>query len=302
MWLIRTGNGLGFEQIGRDIYFCKVDGSQRTFLHRFETDVDTLLWASSGERNFIFVISRGCDTSFGGVRAIDLQSGAAILSFAGDGLRKIPETDCYQIYCQGKPERQGRQRICVEELKSMKKPDSSNVKFFTSWDAGDIYISTQREPMLKLTDLPELSRGLGKDFGKFLKGRYFYIPYIFPTQQNNRIIFIGDAQTLALFGVFDLNEKKLLSLDYSDDQKFLNASWSPDGTRFAVLRMSNWQKYIDFYEVDEKGKVDLIKTYRVPTDQPISDFRWSDDSKKFYYSYLFSNYQKVQVEVDLEDK
>lgn len=139
-----TGNGLGFEQIGRDIYFCKVDGSQRTFLHRFETDVDTLLWASSGERNFIFVISRGCDTSFGGVRAIDLQSGAAVFTFAGDGLRKIPETDCYQIYCQGKPERQGRQRICVEELKSIKKPDSSNVKFFTSWDAGDIYFDSER--------------------------------------------------------------------------------------------------------------------------------------------------------------
>lgn len=165
-----------------------------------------------------------------------------------------------------------------------------------------IYISTQSEPVFKLTDLPELSRGQGKDFGKFLKGRYFYVPYIFPTQQNNRIVFIGEASTLGLFGIFDLNEKKLLSLDYSNDQRFLNASWSPDGTRFAVIRMSNWQKYIDFYEVDEKGTVDLIKTYRVPTDQPISDFRWSDDSKKFYYSYLFSNYQKVQIEVDLEEK
>ena len=297
-----AANGLGFECEGRDVFYCRIDGSEKTFLHRFQNCVNTLLWQSLDRKSFIFVIPKNCETYPVEVQVIDFQSKQVIFSFVGDSLGEIRGTDCNKVYYQGKPPLMGRKIVCLRDLLYIKEPDSINVGFFTSWSTGDIYVSTQTDPVLKLSDLPELSRPLGKKFGEFLKGRYFYIPFIFSTPLNNRIVFIGDAETLGLFGVFDLNEKKLLSLDYSDDQKFLNANWSPDGSRFAVIRMSNWQKYIDFYEVDEKGEVDLIKTYRVPTDQPLSDFRWSDDSKKFYYSNLFSNYQKVQVEVDLEDK
>lgn len=297
-----TANGLGFESEGRDVYYCKVDGSDKTFLHRFQNCIDSLLWQSVEGKNFMFVIPKNCQTDPEEIQIVDLQSKQVILAFVGDSLVEVPGTDCYKVYYRHEPPPTGRQKVCLQDLLSVRGPDSVNVGFFTSWDSGDIYSSTQSEPVLKLSDLPELSKSLGKDFGRFLEGRYFYITYIFPTSQNNRIVFIGEASTLGLFGIFDLNEKKLLSLDYSNDQRFLNASWSPDGIRFAVIRMSNWQKYIDFYEVDEEGKVDLIKTYRVPTNQSLSDLKWSDDSKKFYYSYLFSNYQKVQVEVDLEDE
>lgn len=98
------------------------------------------------------------------------------------------------------------------------------------------------------------------------------------------------------------NGEKFQIIQQQEPWAYNKVFLSSDDTRFAEIRTSNWQKYIDFYEVDEKGKVDLIKTYRVPTDQSLSDFKWSSDSKKFYYSYLFSNYQKVQVEVDLEDR
>ncbi len=56
-----TSNHLGFESEGRDVYYCKIDGSERTFLHKFGFAVDTLLWDSYAERNFIFVIFLGCE-------------------------------------------------------------------------------------------------------------------------------------------------------------------------------------------------------------------------------------------------
>lgn len=55
-----ASNGLGFENEGRDVFFCKVDGSERIFLHKFESSMDTLIWASSGVRDFIFVASWDC--------------------------------------------------------------------------------------------------------------------------------------------------------------------------------------------------------------------------------------------------
>lgn len=297
-----TANGLGFECEGRDVYCCKVDGSEKTFLHRFQNCVDSLLWQSLDRKRFIFVIPKNCQTDPEEIQIIDLQSKRVILAFVGDSLVKVPGTDCYKVYYRHEPPPMGRQKVCLQDLQDVKEPDSINVGFFTSWSTGDIYVSTQTAPVLKLSDLPELSKGLGKDFGKFLKGRYFYIPYIFPTQQNNQIVFIGEASTLGLFGVFDLAEKKLLFLDYSEDQRFLNASWSPVGTRFAIIRLSNWQKYIDFYKINDKGKVDLIRTKSMSGNGQLSDFKWSNDSKTFYFSYLLSNSQKVPYIIDVEDR
>jgi len=36
-----TANGLGFESEGRDLYYCKIDGTGRTFIHKFELSMDS---------------------------------------------------------------------------------------------------------------------------------------------------------------------------------------------------------------------------------------------------------------------
>ena len=298
-----TSNGLGFESEGRDIFYCKVDGSEKTFLHKFRICVDTLLWESSDERNFIFVIPKDCAAGSKAIAVIDVQAKNVILAFRGDSLLEIQGTNCYKVYYYGKPVETGRQEICLEELSTIKEPISSNVSFFTSWSESDIYISTQREPVLRLRDLPKLAEGLGKNFKDFIGDKYFYISEIDPAPDKNRIIFIGDVvENLWFFGILDSGNRKLLLFDYSDNLKFSNPTWSPDGSRLAILRMNGWDKYIDFYDFTGPEKIELIKTYKVMTDRPISDFRWSSDSKKFYFSYPFTDYQKVETEIDLTDK
>jgi hypothetical protein len=298
-----TSNYLGFESEGRDVYYCKIDGDERTFLHKFGYSVDTLQWVSIEGRDFIFVISLGCEIADGGIRVIDLESRSIILTLFGDSLSRIQDGDCYLLSCKYGAVPKGKERICSGELLAIQGTDSSSVGFSTSWGEGDIYVSTQREPILRMRDLPTLAEGLGKDFKKFVGDRFFRISGIMPSPERSRIVFTGDAGDNRWFlGLFDLSSRKLLLFDFSDNFVFSSAVWSPDGSHMAILRASGPEKYIDFYEFTGPGKMELIKAYKVETDRPISDFRWSDDSKKFYYSYLFSNYQKVQVEVALEDK
>lgn len=297
-----TSNGLGFENEGRDVYYCKTDGSERTFLHKFKFSIDTLLWDSFEDRDFIFVISWDCYQEHGGIQVLDIHSKNLILTFLGDGLEKIEGTNCYQVYCLDKPVQKGRERICLEDLSTIKEPDSLNLRFFAGWSSGDIYISTEREPLIKFSDPKNPPNQDELSLRSLLWSGRYSVSKIIPDVENNRIVFYGERDNFGFFGTFDLKDKKLLLFNLSDSLKFSNPSWSPDGGCLALLRKSNWETYVDFYEVGEKGEMNLIKTYRVMADRPISDFRWSDDSKKFYYFYPSANYQKVRVEINIEDR
>jgi hypothetical protein len=297
-----TSNGLGFENEGRDVYYCKIDGSKRTFLHKFDFSVDTLLWVYFEDRDFIFVISWDCYQENGGIQVLDLAFKNLILTFQGNELKKIEGTNCYQVYCLDKPVQKERERICLEDLSTIKEPDTLNLRFFAGWSSGDIYISTERDPLIKFGDPTTSPNQDELSLRSLLWSGRCPVSKIIPDIENNRIVFYGERDNFGFYGAFDLENKKLLLFNLSDSLKFSDPVWSPNGGRLALLRKNNWETYVDFYEVDEKGEMYQIKTYRVTTDRPISDFRWSDDSKKFYYFYPSANYQKVQVEVDVEDR
>ncbi len=297
-----TSNWLGFENEGRDVYYCKVDGTERTFLHKFELSVDTLLWCSSEGRDFIFVVSWDCHPDNGGIQVIDLKSGSLFRSLGGNRMAEIQWTDCYQIYCSDKPLQAGIQRICLKDLMSQNQPDSLNSRFFIGWGNWDIYISTQRDQILRFNDLSKSTKEQEQALRRFMWSSQFLLSKISPNRVNNRIVFSGGEKTSGFFGVVDTENKKLLLFDKSDTLRFSKPTWSSDGRRLAILRVSDWDKYIDFYDFTGPEKRELIKTYKVMTDRPISDFRWSSDSKKFYFSYHFTDYQKVETEIDLTDK
>ncbi len=297
-----ASNGLGFENEGRDVYYCRIDGSEKTFLHKFEFSVDTLLWDAFGGRDFIFMISWDCYSDMGGIQVIDLKSKNLILRVLGDKLEKIQGTDCYEIYCLNKPVQQGRQMICLEDLLAIKEPDSLNLRFYNGWTMGDIYISTQREPLVRFGDPSNPPKEQELTLRSFMYLSESSGFNLIPNTENSHLAFYSDINKTGLFGVFDLENRKLILFNYSDSLKFSNPSWSPDGRHLALLRKENREEYIDFYEVDEKGGIDKIESYKVTTDRLISDFRWSSDSKKFYFSYPSANYQKVETEIDLTDK
>lgn len=292
-----TSNWLGFENEGRDVFYCKVDGSERTFLHKFQSSMDTLIWIFSEGRDFICAASWDCAV---GIGVIDLKSKDLVLTFGGNRLQKIQGTDCYQVYCQDKPVEQGRQKICLEELTAIKEPDSLNMRFFIGWGNWDIYLSTQRDQILRFNELSKSTVEQEQSLRNIMFSEQFAQSKIVPNQKNSRIIFFGNDTTSGFFGVVDTDNKQLLSFDTSDSLKFADASWSPDGNRFAILRMSNGKRYFDFYRIAKKGETVLVRTNKVSGDKPVSNFRWSNDSKTLYFTYLLSKGEEVQVIVDVE--
>lgn len=297
-----TSNWLGFENDGRDVFYCKVDGSERIFLHKFQICVHTLLWESFDGRGYIFVVPKNCGIGPAEIQVIDCQSKNVVFTCAGDSLGEIPGTDCYQVYYNGKPSEAEKQKICLRDLQAIKEPDSLNLRFFIGWGNWDVYISTQRDQILRFDELSKSTREQDQALRSVMWNEPFALSKIIPNQKNNSIVFFGNDKTSGFFGVVDTENKKLLLFDKTDSAKFSNASWSPDGAHFAVIRLSTWQEYIDFYRINDKGKVDLIRTKSMTGNGQLSDFKWSSDSKTFYFSYLLSNSQKVPYIIDVEDK
>jgi hypothetical protein len=294
-----TSNGLGFENEGRDVFYCMVDGSERTFLHKFQTRMDTLIWISSEGTDFICAASWDCAL---GIGVIDLKSKALILKFRGNRLQKIQGTDCYQVYCQDKPVEQDRQKICLEELETIKEPDSFNVRFLQGWSNWDVYVSTQRDQVLTFNEVSKSTREQDKALMGIMWSEPFAHSKIIPNQKNDRIVFFANDSTSGFFGVVDIQNKKLLSFDKTDSSKFSNATWSPDGANLAIVRMSNSQTYIDFYKVNQREKVNLIRTKSLPGDGQVIDFKWPSHSNTIYFSYVSPGSRRVPYIIDVEDK
>lgn len=292
-----TSNWLGFENEGRDVFYCKVDGSERTFLHKFDLFVDSLLWVTYKEKEFVFVIFEYCHLDYGGIQIIDIKSRNIILTLLGDSLSSVQGTKCYQLYCFDKPIQKERDIICLEDLLTIKDSDSLNLRFFAGWTSGDIYISNKRDPLIRFGDPTTSPNQDELSLRSLLRTGKYPVSKIIPNTDNNRIAFYGNRDTFGFFGVFDLENKKLLIFVLSESLKFSYPIWSPDGCRLAILRTSPFSRDFFFYEFEEYGKVSKIRTYML-NNLPVSGLRWSEDSRKFYFSYDKDN-KKVEEQIDI---
>jgi len=295
-----TSNGLGFENKGRDVFYCKVDGSERIFLHKFDLFVDSLLWDTYRGKDFIFVIFEYCHLGYGGIQIIDIKSGNIILTLLGDSLSMAQGEDCYQLFCFGELVQKGRDKICLEDLLTIKEPDSLNVRFFAGWSSGDIYISNKRDPLLRFGDPKNPPNQDELSLRSLLRSGEYPVSKIIPNIENNRIAFYGKRDNFGFFGTLDLENKKLLLFDLSDSLKFSYPIWSPDGCHLALLRKTSSRSYIDFYGVGDEGKMVRIKTHQITTDRPVTDFEWSKDSNTFYFSIFGQNNQKIKNTINVD--
>lgn len=292
-------NQLGPKNEGQDVFYCKLDGDERIFLHRFEFGIDTLLWDSIGGKDFIFVTSRDCDSVGTGV--IDLKSKGIILTFPGNVLKKVDDLGCYHIYCGDTLVQPGRQEICLQELTTINEPVSPKTSPFVKWDSDDVYLSPEGESVLKLGDIPNLAEAFNKEFADLLKSTYFYISRVSSTPQKDRIFFIGQGDKyLSFLGVFDVKVRKLLLLDCCKGAIYPDAMWSPTGSRLALLRRGFWSQYVDLYEFKDHEKTVLLKVFNVGSFPILGLLRWSEDSMRLYFSYVdLSDNKKKERAIEL---
>lgn len=86
-------NGTGWEGQGRDLYYCEIDGSERTLVLSTSAGIGRLNWVKTQEKQYIvFLQHAGGMEDMGHVRVYDLDKHHIVFDTLGLGLIRIGET------------------------------------------------------------------------------------------------------------------------------------------------------------------------------------------------------------------
>jgi hypothetical protein len=296
-----TANGLGFESEGRDLFYCKTDGTERTFLHKFETHIDDWIWMTKGKRKFLIVIGKECMTG-SGIWVLDFNQKQLLLNFPEDSVEKIGNSECYKIV-GGRKE----SKICVDRLIHIKAQDIPEPQVFINWMGDAVYFSTQRDPILGYKEIMECftlvyemlspeERTLYRAIQEGFAHRTAY----FPEESTS---FTGDSITFSIRGMngrFNLRKKRVEFLDIGGELS-LKAFRSPRGKYLGILKTEHTgiKKLIILSRKPDASWENML-TKEFSVDATVSNLEWSkQDETQIYYSLKEGAVTKDSCEIDL---
>ncbi|KPK75184.1 MAG: hypothetical protein AMJ89_04670 [candidate division Zixibacteria bacterium SM23_73] len=296
-----TANGLAFECEGRDLFYCKTDGTERTFLHKFDAHVDDWIWVTKDNRNFLIVINKG-SMSGPGIWVLDFDKKKLLLRFYGHAVERIEGTDCYKLIGIRK-----ERKICPDELLRISHEETSKPQVFTDWSATQVYLSTERAPILGYKEilgafaaayqvLPTDQRILYREILEGLASGNVFFGAEAPSTKKNVFTFWVNSMP----GSFNLQKRKVDFLDIGGELS-LKAFWSPLGRYLAVLKTeSPGIKKLIILGMIGYGVWENVLTKEFSADAIISNLEWSqEDETKIYYSLKEGTVLKDSCVIDL---
>jgi hypothetical protein len=140
--------GIGVESSGKDMFFCKPDGSERTFLHKIEGDAEKVHWIKNKGHNYLLFLEVLGESGYAYIDFFDFDQRKMLLKIEGWVLEPTKQGDCFVI--ERDPSRSNeRSTICFDSLLSMSNPNKYNVQVYEGWGYhNELYLSTRREPFL----------------------------------------------------------------------------------------------------------------------------------------------------------
>jgi hypothetical protein len=85
-------NGTGFEGEGRDLFYCKTDGSEKTLILSSNTSIRYLYWVKAAHKNYILFDQWGSQEELGHVRVYDFVKHFVVFDTLGTSLVRIGDT------------------------------------------------------------------------------------------------------------------------------------------------------------------------------------------------------------------
>lgn len=298
-----TANGLAFECEGRDLFYCKTDGTQRTFLHKFPAYVEDWIWLTKDTRSFLIVINRG-SMSGPGIWVLDFDKRQLLMSFRGDSVEVIPDTDCYRLV-KIRTERE----ICADELVRILEEETPQPEVFVNWMGDLVYLSIERDPLfgskevleyfaLVFNALSSPERTLYQDLRNEVTDGVALFANEATFLAGNMIAFSMEG----LQGEFDLQTRRVQFLDLGGDLS-LKAFWSPQNRYVAILKTESsvTQNMVILRKTpQESWKSILTKEFSI--NASISNLEWSkEDETKIYYSLKEGEVLKDSCLIDLTE-
>jgi hypothetical protein len=295
-----TANGLGFESEGRDLFYCKTDGTQRTFLHKFPAHVNDWIWVTKDKNNFLIVILDGMGGP--GIWVLDFNKKKLLLSFSGDSVERVEGTDCYKIVGIRK-----ETKICPDELVRIRQKGTIKPKILINWMGDQVYLSTEKGPIFGSDDVLKCFEPVYDLLSMQERSSYREIHHRLSDHiasfaeepislARNKIVFsIG-----GMHGQFDLRRRKIEVLDIGGDLS-LKVFCSLTGKYVAILKTEpTGIKKLIILNKAKGTSWENVLTKEFSSDATISNLEWSkQDETKIYYSLKEGAVTKDSCEIDL---
>lgn len=232
--------GIGVESSGKDMFFCKPDGSERTFLHKIEGNADKVHWIRRNGQYYLLFLEELGESGYVYIDFFDFDQRKMLLKIEGEVLEPSKRSDCFLI---GKESWKPKDwtEICFDSLLAMSNPDKYNVQVYEGWGYhNELYLSTRKEPFLN----PDY---YWMDVPRYNDSEYGGIGISYPSHQKSRTVYCSNVDSKSWIGV--LNNKTNL-FQFSDsmttgEYKY-NFAWSykDDLLGFVKKNPDNYQEIV----------------------------------------------------------
>ena len=299
--LYTTSNGLGFECEGRDLFCCRTDGTERTFLHKFPAYVEDWFWLMENDRSFLILLNRG-SMSGPGIWVLDFDKRKLLMSFRKDSVERIADSQCFKVPGIGK-----EKDICPDDLIRMAEGESPPSEVHLDWASIQFFMLNQRDPILGAREVVGAFAAASQNLSA--QERQLYEKTL-RTLASGSVLFGGPSpvghpgsfgfSVDGISGTFNLQRKRIESLDIGGPLS-LGAFWSPQGRYLALLKTEpDGAKKLIVWSATGDGVWDNVLVKEFSPEATLSNVEWSQhDETKIHYSLKEGETSKDSCLIDL---
>jgi hypothetical protein len=273
-------NWLGFESSGKDLFYCKPDGSERTFLHKLEGYVGYVEWLKKNGHNYLLFVEGIAGAETATIDLFDFDQRMMLLKMKGWDFERMKTGDCFILKDQS-GNLMTDSKICLDSLLLRSDPDKYNVSVYKGYaNPHFLFLSTRKEAFLD----PQFSLiyvSDEKDFGALYGG----LGHCFISPFKRYSVFCINLESKSWVGVLNHDTNKFQYMDSMNIGKYnYNFVWSDKENLLGFIKISpeNYKEMVVLKFLGDSSSV-VIKSIRFDEENEIELVGWSNLKKGFYY-------------------
>jgi len=282
---------IGFESSGKELFYCKPDGTERTFLRKLGGSVSNTQWTKKDDHNYIMFYEGFAEIGGGIVDLFDFDNRKLIARIKGYGFKRIEDSECFTPIDEIGRLKEGS-RVCLDTLIASSEPNKYNVEIYRSNYRPDLfYLSCRREPFFG----KELIWYDGKD-DEMIEKWYGGIGHYSPSNDNKRTAYWINKKSNSWVGVLNKNTNSFQFMDSLATGKFGdNFVWSNYGNFLGFVRRypGSHQEIVVLEFLGDSSYV-VKESMRLDEEQEIELIGWSTRKNGFYYMIGKKEFLKLQ--------
>jgi hypothetical protein len=290
-------NGTGWEGQGRNLYYCKTDGGERTLVLSTSAGIDALSWVKTDEKQYIvFVQLAGGAEDMGHPNVYDFEKHQIVFDTLGLGLVRIGNTPKFLVNDFLFSEKKAfvldlsKVPFRISSLDSFPKTESDTSRLWCAYA-----VLQQTEPELRRAPVQFIPASWPQD--PYNKSEYIDLVDTYPEfnrlsclvpSPNGRFVaFSATGSRFTCNGILDTKTHKTHALRFFLGTFDGEPCWSPNSEYVAFINLvDSRNKFINVFSIDSvlNSKYPMIakKEFERPTAKSLK-ICFSSNSDTLYY-------------------